>query len=100
MSVQKTTIDWLRFRTQANPREVFEALKPAFPDHAKFFNLKHQPKGLLGFQQGALICADEFVIGRMDYGGESQNGWVRVESRSLGYAHWPERGLAAFDFLV
>ena len=53
--IQKTTIDWLRFRTQANPREVFEALKPAFPEHAKYFNLKHQQKGLLGFQQGALI---------------------------------------------
>ena len=52
---QKTTVDWLRFRTQAKPLEVFEALKPAFPDHAKFFNLKHVPKGLLGFQQGALI---------------------------------------------
>lgn len=84
MTAQKTHIDWLRFRTQAEPREVIEALKPAFPDHAKFFNLKHQSKGLLGFQQGALICADDFVIGRMDFGGESQKGWVRVDIPGKG----------------
>ena len=74
MIPQKTSIDWFRFRTQANPLEVFEALKPLFPDHARFFNLKHQPRGLLGFQQASLICASDFVIGRMDYGGESQRG--------------------------
>ncbi len=84
MTAQKTHIDWLRFRTQAEPREVVEALKPAFPQHAQFFNLKHQSKGLLGFQQGALICADDFVIGRMDYGGESQKGWVRVDIPGKG----------------
>lgn len=84
MTPQKTHIDWLRFRTQADPREVIEALKPAFPDHAKFFNLKHQSKGLLGFKQGALICADDFVIGRMDFGGESQKGWVRVDIPGKG----------------
>lgn len=81
---QKTSIDWLRFRTQASPLEVFEALKPLFPDHAPYFNLKHQPRGLLGFQQGALICASDFVIGRMDYGGESQKGWVRVDIPGKG----------------
>lgn len=84
MTDQKTTIDWLRFRTQAEPREVFEALKPVFPNHAKFFNLKHQQKGLMGFQRGSLICADDFVIGRMDYGGESQKGWVRVDIPGKG----------------
>lgn len=84
MTLQKTSIDWLRFRTQDEPRAVLEALKPAFPDHAKFFNLKYQQRGLLGFQQAALICADDFVIGRMDYGGESQKGWVRVDIPGKG----------------
>lgn len=84
MIPQKTSIDWFRFRTQANPLEVFEALKPLFPDHARFFNLKHQSRGLLGFQQASLICASDFVIGRMDYGGESQKGWVRVDIPGKG----------------
>jgi phage replication initiation protein len=91
MSPQKTHIDWLRFRTQSEPREVFEALKPVFPEHAKFFNLKFQSKGLLGFQQAALICADDFVIGRMDYGGESQKGWVRVDIPGKG-CQWMQPG--------
>lgn len=84
MTPQKTHIDWLRFRTQSDPREVFEALKPAFPDHANLFNLKPLPKGLLGFQQASLICSDDFVIGRMDYGGDSQRGWVRVDIPGKG----------------
>ena len=84
MTAQKTNIDWLRFRTQAQPLEVLESLKPMFPQHAKFFNLKHQKNGLLGFKQGALICAQDFVIGRMDYGGDSQRGWVRVDIPGKG----------------
>jgi DNA relaxase NicK len=91
MIPQKTHIDWLRFRTQSEPREVLEALKPVFPEHAKFFNLKFQSKGLLGFQQAALICADDFVIGRMDYGGESQKGWVRVDIPGKG-CQWMQPG--------
>jgi DNA relaxase NicK len=84
VSPQKTHIDWLRFRAQTEPRDIFEALKPAFPQHAEYFNLKIQGKGILGFQRSALICADDFVIGRMDYGGESQKGWVRVDIPGKG----------------
>lgn len=84
MIAQKTDIDWLRFRAQAEPRDILQALKPVFPQHAKFFNLKHQQKGILGFQQSALLCADDFVIGRLDFGGESQKGWVRVDIPGKG----------------
>ena len=84
MTSQKTNIDWLRFRTQAQPLEVLESLKPMFPQHEKFFNLKHQDRGLLGFKQSALICADDFIIGRMDFGGEAQKGWVRVDIPGKG----------------
>jgi DNA relaxase NicK len=99
MTPQKTHIDWMRFRTQTEPREVLEALKPAFPEHAKFFNLKHQSRGLLGFQQGALICADDFVIGRMDYGGESQKGWVRVDIPGKGCQWMQPDGIEALTQL-
>lgn len=99
MNLQKTHIDWMRFRAQTEPREVLEALKPAFPDHAKFFNLKFQPKGILGFQQAALICADDFVIGRMDYGGESQKGWVRVDIPGKGCQWMQPDGIEALTQL-
>lgn len=99
MTPQKTHIDWLRFRTQTDPREVFEALKPAFPEHAPFFNLKFQPRGMLGFQQAALICAQDFVIGRMDYGGESQKGWVRVDIPGKGCQWMQPAGIHAVQAL-
>lgn len=84
MSPQKTSIDWLRFRVQAKPRDVLEALKPVLPQHAPFMNLKHLDRGMMGFQRAANICADDFVIGRMDFGGESQRGWVRVDIPAKG----------------
>lgn len=84
MTPQKTHIDWLRFRAQTEPRDILNALKPAFPAISDKFRLQFQPRGMLGFQQAALICADDFVLGRMDYGGESQKGWVRVDIPGKG----------------
>ncbi len=78
-TVQKTTIDWLRFRTQAEPLEALEAMRPMFGDLGLKMGLKFGSRGFFGFQQGAQIHADDLVIGRMDYGGESQRGWVRVD---------------------
>lgn len=91
MTPQKTHIDWLRFRTQTEPRAILEAIKPAFPAISDKFNLVFQARGMLGFQQAALICADDFVVGRMDYGGESQKGWVRVDIPGKG-CEWLESG--------
>lgn len=89
MTPQKTHIDWLRFRTKSEPLEVLEALKPAFPQYADLIYLNPLGKGLLGFQLAAQICADDLVIGRMDYGGESQRGWVRVDIPGKG-CQWLE----------
>lgn len=99
MTPQKTHIDWLRFRAKTEPRDIFEALKPAFPQHAEFFNLKTQGKGILGFQQSAQICAGDFVIGRMDYGGESQKGWVRVDIPGKGCQWMQPEALQAVEDL-
>lgn len=84
MNPQKTSIDWLRFRVQAEPRDVLQALKPMFPEVGQWLRLNHQNHGLLGFQQGAQIVASDMVVGRMDYGGESQKGWVRVDIPGKG----------------
>lgn len=82
--IHKTTIDWLRFRTKAEPVDVFSAMKTAYPMHAPMMNIKHLDRGMMGFQRAANICADDFVIGRMDFGGESQRGWVRVDIPAKG----------------
>jgi hypothetical protein len=59
MNTQKTTVDWLRFRAQAEPRDVLEALKPMYPHTSNArqgLSLVYLDRGLLGFKQGAAIC--------------------------------------------
>jgi phage replication initiation protein len=46
--------------------------------------LEHLPRGILGFQQGATINIGDMPIGRMDYGGDSQRGWVRTDLTGKG----------------
>lgn len=85
MSLQATTVDWLRFRVQAEPRDVIEALKPMYEGLViKPPSLNHLSRGMLGFQQAAQIILGDMPIGRMDYGGESQRGWVRVDITGKG----------------
>lgn len=55
-----------------------------FPEVGQWLKLNHQNHGLMGFQQGAQIVASDMVVGRMDYGGESQKGWVRVDIPGKG----------------
>ena len=91
MSPQKTTIDWLRFRTQSGPKQTLEALRPVFGTLGQSIRLQGLPRGILGFQQACQIVVGDMPIGRMDYGGESQNGWVRVDIPGKG-CQWMETG--------
>lgn len=78
-AVPKTTIDWFRFRTRAQVPEVIEALRPLFGFLGKHLHTRHLPHGTMGFKQACSIVLLDVVVGRMDYGGESQREWVRVE---------------------
>jgi DNA relaxase NicK len=89
MTPQKTSIDWLRFRVQTEPREILETLKPMFGLSGGNLKFNHLHKGILGFQQAAQICVGDMPVGRMDYGGESQKGWVRVDINGKG-CEWVE----------
>jgi phage replication initiation protein len=84
MIPQKTTVDWFRFRTQANPLEALEALKPMYGDMGSHLRLKHAQRGILGYQQSAQILIGDMALGRVDYGGESQRGWVRWDITGKG----------------
>lgn len=80
---QKTTVDWLRFRAKEEPKAILEALRPMFGDEG--FMLKLEPvRGVLGFQYGASILVGDMPLGRMDFGGESQRGWSRVDINGRG----------------
>lgn len=84
MNPQKTTVDWFRFRTQTQPLDVLEGLKPLFGPPAPLLHLKHLDRGMLGFQQAAQIMLGDMPVGRMDYGGDSQRGWVRTDISGKG----------------
>lgn len=84
MTVQKTSIDWLRFRAQSEPREILETMRPMFGDSGSYLKLLPLDRGSLGFQQAANISLGDMPLGRMDYGGESQKGWVRVDLSGKG----------------
>ena len=53
---------------------------------------------MMGFQKAANICADDFVIGRMDFGGESQRGWVRVDIPAKG-CEWMQFDAVSYTHL-
>ena len=77
MSPPKTAIDWLRYRTQAGVLPGLEALRPLYGHLGPTLHLEHLERGKDGFQQAALIKLADLAVGRVDFGGESQRGWVR-----------------------
>lgn len=84
---QKTTVDWLRFRAQADPQDILKALVLMFGEGrlvVRGLCLLPLERGMMGFQRASAIAIDDMLIGRMDYGGESQKGWVRVDVPSTG----------------
>jgi DNA relaxase NicK len=80
----KTTIDWLRFRTQADVLPGLEALRSLYGDLGPSLKLKHLGKGKDGWQQGAAVVLADLVIGRVDFGGDHMRGWVRWNITGVG----------------
>jgi phage replication initiation protein len=42
------------------------------------------PRGILGFRSALQIQIEDMPIGRMDFGGDSQRGWVRIDIHGKG----------------
>jgi DNA relaxase NicK len=80
----KTTVDYLRFRTQADPQEALEGLKPMFGTLGVDLRLRPLERGSMGFKQAAMVVVEDMPVARMDYGGESQRGWLRTEISGKG----------------
>lgn len=84
MTPQKTTVDWFRFRAQATPYQVLEAVKPMFGECQDMIKFSNPSRGILGFQQSFDVCLQDMQLGRLDFGGESQRGWVRADFSGKG----------------
>lgn len=100
-SLHRVTLDWLTFRTKASPFEVVEVLNDVFDPHGtavervnkyqniftlqKFVSLGETKKGMDGFLFGASIMfGPDESIGRMDWGGDTMRGWLRVNITGEG----------------
>lgn len=91
----KTTIDWFCFRTQSNPFETLEKMRPMFGTAFDLVELKTGLQGKDGWLRGAEISmAGDISLGRIDYDGESQRGWVRVNLSGVG-CEWVQDWKAA-----
>jgi DNA relaxase NicK len=79
-----TTIDWLRFRTKAEPREALQAVSALFEGVGTDLHFGDPQRGVLGFRQALPIKLADVTLGRMDFGGDSQRDWVRVDLPGKG----------------
>jgi len=80
----KTTVDWLRFRCKLNPFELFELVRPAFGSTAELLVLNQGAKPRDGWLCAASLSLPDTPIARIDYGGDSQRGWVRFDMPGSG----------------
>jgi phage replication initiation protein len=94
-TTQKTTIDWWRFRTKSNPFETFEAIRPAFGSVAHLMTFETGGKGHDGWERSGLIKLVDHDLGVIDYGGDSQRDWVRVNIPGTGCSYVEDWSAAA-----
>lgn len=83
-TTQKTTVDWLRFRHQGQPSDTVAAMQPLFGTVSHLLHLGEFERGKDGFQLGARLMLADMPIARLDWGGASQRGWVRVDMPGKG----------------
>lgn len=86
---QKTAVDYFRFRTQADICATLDVVRPMFGQYGGALRFVHLPRGMNGFEQAAQVQIGDKVLGRVDFGGEHQRGWVRWDIPGKG-CEWVE----------
>lgn len=82
----KTTIDWLKFRSKLNPFELLDFVRPAFGTVGEMLEIRTGAKPRDGWSFAADLVIPDHTIAHIDYGGESQRGWVRFDMSGEGCA--------------
>ena len=83
---QKTAIDWLAFRTQAEPVAALEAMRGLYRYAGPELRLVPLDHAKDGFRQACALQIEDMPLGRVDFGGPSQRGWVRWNLTGQGCA--------------
>lgn len=79
----KTGIDYLKFRTQSEPLSVFKAIRSAFAG-GEDMELDQDMPGKDGWKYRRELKLFGETVAWMDYGGDSQRGWLRFEMKGKG----------------
>jgi len=83
----KTSVDWLTFRCQENAYWAFQQLLPAFGTAADCMTFSVGAQAKDGWTRAAeIMCGGDICLGRVDYEGDSQKGWVRFSLTGEGCA--------------
>jgi DNA relaxase NicK len=95
----KTTVDYWKFRTRSDPFFLLDALRPCFGTTADLVDLGEPMKGKDGWEHRRhLMMAGDIKIGAVDYGGDHQRGWVRVDISGEGCG-WVQDWKTASDLV-
>lgn len=87
----KTTVDWFKFRTRAEVRPAFEAVRPLFGRLGESMSLVSVDRARDGFEQACEVrFAGDVVMGRVDFGGKQMRGWARWDFPGRG-CEWIEK---------
>lgn len=93
----KTSIDWLKFRCKLTPFELLELVRPAFGTVGEMLEIRTGAKPRDGWSFAAQLVIPDHTIAHIDYGGDSQRGWVRFDMPGKG-CEWVQ-DWAAFEAL-
>ena len=79
----KSGIDYLKFRTQSTHFQVMEAIRPHLyaPD---CLSIGPDLPGKDGWKTRRNLVIEDLLVATMDYGGDSQRGWLRFEMTGKG----------------
>ncbi len=80
----KTTIDWLKFRSKLSPFELLDVVRPAFGSVGELLEIRTGAKARDGWSFAAELVLPDHSIAHIDYGGDSQRGWVRFDMSGKG----------------
>lgn len=68
-------VDWLGFRAKADLSTIADALSRLFTGSGVRITPSRPTAGKCGFATGRVLMLNSSAIGRLDYGGDTQQGW-------------------------
>lgn len=83
-------VDYMACRSQLQPLELLEVLQPMVEWTGHRLTMDEVRAGLHGYQRGAELLLAGARFGRMDWGGDSMRGWVRLDvpGQGCGFIDW------------